>query len=116
VLWNVSLRNPAIGGFDGGDAGQCQFLGQAILKRPEGTLGAATSLGRVGGDMLGAELLEGAADLGQLGLGNGFASLRRVEIVAAPVGIERTEQAVPFDHLTKTPEARGSALLVHQEG
>ena len=35
VLRNVSLRNPAIGGFDGGDTGQRQFLGQPVLKRPE---------------------------------------------------------------------------------
>ena len=66
--------------------------------------------------MLDAELLEGSADLGQLGLGNGFAGFRRVEIVATSVGIERTEQPVPLNHLTQAPEARGGALLVHQEG
>src|SRR6185312_17237005 len=82
-------------------ARQGQFLGQPVLQRAEGPLGAAPSLGRVGGDMLDAELLEGPADLGQLGLGDGLAGFRRVEIVAPSVGIERTEQPVPLNHLTQ---------------
>jgi len=43
--------------------------------------------------VLDAELTQGAADLGQLAAGNLPAGLGRMEIVAAPVGVERTEQA-----------------------
>jgi len=41
VLPDVGLRDPAIGGLEGGDARQGQFLGQPVLQRAEGPLGAA---------------------------------------------------------------------------
>jgi hypothetical protein len=62
-----------------------------------------------------AELLQGPADLGQLGVGDFAASFRGEEIVAAAVGVEFHEQAVPFHHLDQPTKAARRALLVDQE-
>jgi hypothetical protein len=79
VLRDVDLGDPAVSGLDGGDAGQGQLLGQAVLQRGEGALGAAPGLGRIGGDMLDAELGQSPADLGQRGPGDLAAGLGREE-------------------------------------
>ena len=48
VLGQVDLAQEPVGGLDGGDPGQRQLLGQAVLQRPEGALAAAPGLGRIG--------------------------------------------------------------------
>src|SRR3978361_1352321 len=44
------------------------------------------------------------------------ASLGREEVMAAPVGVERTEQAMPGDHLAQPLEASVGSLRDHLEG
>ena len=61
--------------------------------------------------MADAELRQGAPDLGLYALRHRLPGLGRMEIVAAAVGIELTEQAVPLDHLGQRAKARCRALL-----
>ena len=83
VLGQVGLAQEPVGGLDGGDPGQRQLLGQAILQGPEGALAAASGLRRAalqrdhrsrpwepaaGRDVADAKLLQRPAGLGQLGL------------------------------------------------
>ena len=63
MVGQVALFDEAVCGLDLGDAGEAEFLDQAVLEGSEGALGAAACLGRVGGDVFDAELVEGAADL-----------------------------------------------------
>ena len=65
--------------------------------------------------MLDAELGQRPADLGGVPAVDPAAGDRGVEVVAAAVGVERTEQALLGDHLGQRPEARGGALLRDQE-
>lgn len=44
-----------------------------------------------------------------------LAGLRGVEIVAAAVGVEAAEQALPGDRLDEPAKARRRAFLLHQE-
>ena len=69
VVGQVGVCDEAVGGFDRRDPRQRQFLDEAVLEGAEGALGAAARLGRIGSDVLDAEL-EGAADLGVLILGD----------------------------------------------
>ena len=46
-----------------------------------------------------AQLLERAADLGELGLVDLAARLGRVEVVRSPIGVERPEQALGRNRL-----------------
>ena len=70
VVGQVGVCDEAVGGFDRRDPRQRQFLDEAVLEGAEGALGAAARLGRIGSDVLDAELMEGAADLGVLILGD----------------------------------------------
>ncbi len=97
---------------------RCQrapILGQAILQRAEGSLRAAARLRRIGRDVLDAELRQGAPDLGAQSWTR-LAGLGRVEVMAAPIGVERAEQPVPLDHLADRAKARLGALLIDQKG
>ncbi len=115
VLGQIDLLEEPVGGLDGGDPGHRQLLGQAILEGAEGALGSAARFGRVGGDVLDAELRERAADLGRLIPGDLRAGLGRVEVVARPVGVERARQAVLGDHLAERLEAAHRPFLVDQK-
>ncbi len=42
VLGHIDVPDEPVGGLDGGDPGQCELLGQAVLKRAEGALRAAS--------------------------------------------------------------------------
>ena len=53
----------AVGLFDGGDAGQAQLLGETPLQGGEEALDASPGLGRVGRNVLDAELAERPSDL-----------------------------------------------------
>ena len=67
----------------------------------EHPLRPAARLRRVGRDVLDAELLQAPADLRQHRLRHLAAGLRREEVMAAAVGVERAEQAVPRHHLAQ---------------
>src|SRR5205814_9779545 len=56
------LAQIAVGVGDGRDAGHCELLGQAVLKRAERPLRAAPRLWRKRWDVLDAELCQGPAD------------------------------------------------------
>jgi hypothetical protein len=112
VVVDVDVPEEVVGAFDAADPGKPEFLGQAVLERSKRPLRTAPRLRGVGGDVLDAELTQGAADLGQLAAGNLPAGLGRMEIVAAPVGVERTEQAFAFDRLQKPPESRRRPFLL----
>lgn len=94
VARQIALLEEAVGRLGGGDAGQLELLGQAVLQGAEGPLAAPASLRRVGRDVLDAELGQGASNLGQHALGHLGAGFRRVEVVARAVGIEAAGQAV----------------------
>ena len=47
------------------DPRQREFHDRAVLEGSEGALGATAGLGRVGGDVFDAELVQGAPDLGR---------------------------------------------------
>ena len=112
----VDLLEEAVGLGHVGDAGEPEFLGQALLQGAEHALGPPPGLGRVGRDQLDAELHQGAADLGHLVFVDFAAGLGRVPVVRGAVGVERAEQPFGRDHLGQRPEARHRALLVDEEG
>ena len=62
-----------------------------------------------------AELGERPADLGQLRLIDFPAVLGGDEVMPAPIGIKRAEQAVFGDRLGQSQETRDRAFLVHQD-
>ena len=95
----VDLPEEAVGLGHAGDAGEPEFLGQALLQGAEHVLGAPPGLGRIGRDELDVELLKRTADLGRLVLVDRAAGLGRVPVVAGAVGIERAEQPALPDHL-----------------
>ena len=93
VVRQVNLLEEAVGLGHVGDAGEPEFLGQALLQGAEHPLRAPTGLGRVGSDVLDAELAERSPDLGRVVLVDFAASLGRVEVVAAAVRVNRTARA-----------------------
>ena len=116
VLWQEDLLEEAVGLDHVGDAGEPEFLGQALLQGAEHALRAPPCLGRVGRDQLDAELRQGAADLGRGVLVHLAAGLGRVPVVAGAVGVERAEQALGPDRLGHPLEARHGALFGDEEG
>src|SRR5919206_1884365 len=116
VLGHIDFGQVAVGVRHSVDPGQPQHLRQAALQRAEHPLHPAPSLRAVGRDVLDAELLQRTPDLGQLILIDRLAGLGREEIVTAPIGIERTEQALACDHLAKATQAREGAFLFDQKG
>ena len=78
------LLEKAIGLGHGGDPGEAQLLGQALLQGPEHALRAAPGLRRIGRDQLDAELRQGA-DLGRVVLVHTAACLGRVPVVRGPM-------------------------------
>jgi hypothetical protein len=99
VVRQVDLGDEPVRFFHGGDPGQLELLDQAVLEGGESALRAAPGLGRVGRDVLDAELGQRPADLGRVVLVDLGAGLGGVEVVRAPVGVERTRQALGRDHL-----------------
>jgi hypothetical protein len=68
VVGQIDLAKEPVSGLDGGDPGQRQLLRQAVLEGAKGTLATASGFRRVSCDVADAELLQGPAGLGQLGL------------------------------------------------
>ena len=65
--------------------------------------------------MLDPQLAERPPDLRQDALRHLAARLRRMEIMAAPVGVERAEQALCGDRLDQAEKARDRSLLLNQD-
>ena len=99
VAGQVVLLEDAVGGLDGGDAGEPQLLGQEVLQGAEGALAAPPRLRRISRDMLDAELGKGAPDLGQDAPGQLTAGLGGVEVMAAAIAVEAARQAVGGNRL-----------------
>jgi hypothetical protein len=87
-----------------------------ILQGLEGALRAAARLGRIGRNVMDAQMLERAPDLRQARPARLPARLRRMKIMRAPVGVEAQRQAVALEHFAQAPERRGRALLLDQKG
>src|SRR5574338_9224 len=111
----VDLAEKPVGRLDRRDAGVGKLLHQAILQGPEHPLGAAARLRRIGGNVADAELRQRAADLGEPALVDRLASLGGMEVMAAAIAVERTEQAMAADHLGKAAEARCRAFLIDEK-
>jgi hypothetical protein len=102
----IAFGDPAVGRFDRGNPGQRQLFGQAILESSQGALGTSPRFGREGRDMTSAELSQGAIDLGARRTRDPLASLRRMKIMTAPVGVELAKQALLVDYLGDAAKAR----------
>jgi hypothetical protein len=63
VVIGAKLLQPGVGFSQGGGAGEAQFADQTVLKGAPGALDAAFGLGRVGRDLVDAELLQCASEL-----------------------------------------------------
>src|SRR6266511_3937759 len=74
------LADVAVGRLDVGDAGRPQLLRQPALEGLEQPLHPSARLGRIGRDVLDAELRERPADLRRLALVDGAARLRGLEV------------------------------------
>jgi hypothetical protein len=87
-----------VGGGEGADAGQAEFVHQAVLQRAIGPLAPATGLGRVAQDVFDAERLQGPADLGEacpIGRTVGGGGM---DGPVGPIGIEGARHAVLRAH------------------
>src|SRR5271157_835450 len=102
VVVGAEAIKHGVGLLQGGGVGEAKFADQAILASAPGTLDAALGLRRVGGNLLNAEFLESASELGgRLFAGELFGE-GPVSIVAlkdaVAVAVEAERNAVRGDH------------------
>ena len=64
VVVGAEAGEHGVGLLDGGGVSEAKFADQAVLTGAPDALDAALGLGRVGGDLLDAEFVEGASELG----------------------------------------------------
>src|ERR1700733_2801142 len=112
VLLDIDVRQPAIRPLDRRDPVHSQQRRQALLQRVPEPLYPPPRLRAVGGDVRDVQLLQRPPHLRQKRLVDLRARLRREEVVAAPVGVERREQTMSADRLRQPAKARGRALLL----
>jgi hypothetical protein len=93
-----------------GEARQVQFVDEAALYGAVEALAAAARLGRVGADVLDAQVREGPADLGAVRTIDGAAGRRGVKAPAGAIGVERDGQAPRGEHGMQGREDRGGRL------
>jgi hypothetical protein len=105
VGWNIDFPQISVGCIHVPNLLQCQFLDQPILMGFEGSFAASPGLRTVGRDMADIQLLQCAANLGQVGLVHLAARIPREEIVAAPIRVKRAKQAMPFNDFVQPPQA-----------
>src|SRR5208283_1129116 len=92
----------------GGGAGEAEFADQTVLASAPGALDAALGLGREGGDLLDAELVQSASQLsrrlfsGEL-FGQGPVGIVALEDAVA-VAVEAERDAVSGDHGAESAE------------
>src|ERR1035437_5007063 len=93
---------PPIGLFQSGGLGQAKFADQTVLASAPDAFDAALGLGRVGGDLLNAEFLESASQLGRRLFSGELFGQRPVGIVAledaVAVVVEAEGDAMRGDH------------------
>src|SRR5258707_941394 len=89
-----ALPQVAVGGGHRGDAGEAEFVDEAILQGAVDALTAAAGRGRIAEDVLDAEASQGAADLSQPPTIRGAAGHRGVDGPVSPVGVQRHRQAI----------------------
>src|ERR1700694_4960969 len=102
VIIGAEASEHSVGLRQSGGLGEAKFADQTVLTSAPGALNAALGLGRVGGDLLDAEFVEGAAELrGSLFSGELFGE-GPVRIVAledgVAVAVEAERDAVGGDH------------------
>src|SRR5262245_5203123 len=83
-----AVAQVAVGGRQGADAGDAEFVDQAVLEGAIDALTAPAGLGGIAEDVLDAELLEGPADLGELAT---VGAAARGGGMAGPAGAVRVE-------------------------
>ena len=105
VIGDVDLPQPLVRRLYRVDAGKPELLRQAVLQGPEDAFRPASRLGRIGGDVFDPQLPQRPTDLRQTFARHRFARLGRMEIMAAAIRVERTEQAVRGDRLAQPPQA-----------
>src|SRR5450759_1639038 len=81
----------------------------------ESALGATSGFGRIGPDVLNAQLLERPTHLGQIDLVDFATRLRGVKVMAAPVSVRTAKQPVARNRLPEPVEAGVGALLSAKE-
>jgi hypothetical protein len=84
-------------------------------KGAEHPLRAASRFRRIGRDMLDSQALQRPADLGELFLVDRTVRLRRVEIMAAAIGVEARCRPVNGEHFEQRRKRRSGAFLFDQE-
>ena len=106
VLWQEELLEEAVGPGHVGDAGEPEFLGQALLQGAEHALPSAPlpRASRPGSTRCRAAPGRGRPGVGGVLCPDLAAGPRlRVPVVAAAVGVERAEQALGPDRLATPP-------------
>jgi len=93
VVGDEPLGQVGIGGGQGGDPREVEFVDEAPLHGPIEALAAAAGLRGIGADVLDTEAVERPADLGAMGAIHGAAGLGGVKGPMGAVGIERDGQA-----------------------
>src|SRR5450759_1121217 len=108
---SVDLLEIPVGTIHVRDPGSLEFLGQSALVRLKRPLRASTRLGRVGRYVPDTELLERAAHFGQVHFVDLASRLGGSEVVAPPVAVQRSKQAIVGNGLADTVKARCGSLL-----
>src|SRR5215468_7120511 len=91
------------------------FLRQPLLQRAEHPLRTPARLRRIGRNMLDPKPIKRASDLRELAPVNSLARLRRVEIMAAAIGIEARHKPLRREHLQQPTKRRNRAFFLDQE-
>src|SRR3974390_2858731 len=113
-LGDVVLPQKAIGLFHRGDPTQPQLLRQPSLPGPEVALRTAPRLRRIGGNHLNPQLAQRPAYL-RYPMGIHLATrLRRQPEMAAPIAVQRAEQALALDHFAQSRHHRRRRFFLHQ--
>jgi len=99
VIGNESLPEISVHCRQGPDAGYPHSRWQPVVQGPEYPLDAPASLRRIRRNVPDAELQERAADLRQMLVVDLAAGLAGLEVVAAPIGVKRSKQAMPRNRL-----------------
>ena len=99
-----------VGGLERVDAMQGELLDEAILQGAIEPLDATAGLRGVAGDVLDAQLLQGAADLGQAGAIDALPGPARVKGPRGPVGVQGHWQPGALAHYAQGAEHGLGAL------
>src|SRR5208282_2366869 len=108
VVVGAEALEHGVGLLQGGGAGEAKFADQAVLAGAPGALDTALGLGRVGGDLLDAEVVESPSELGGRLFSGELFGQGPVGIVAledaVAVAVEAERDAVSGDHAAESAE------------